>query len=105
MKTSKKFLSTSPKEDEVVTSIKFDFKKVLIKITLIGVVVGFVGVNLYIVGRKLYNANDAIQFAYNHPEMVEPLKMQYEEEFQSLQDSFAKRQGIATPSGEDSPKE
>ena len=105
MKTPKKFLNTTPKKDDEVASINFDFKKVLIKITTVGLILGFVGANLYVVGNKLYIAKDAIQFAYNHPEMVDPLKVQYEEEFQSLQDSFAKRQGIVTPSGEDSPKE
>lgn len=105
MKTPKKFLNTKPKKDEVVASINFDIKKVLVKVTLVGVVLGFVGVNLYVVGNQLYRSSEAIKFAYNHPEMVEPLKVQYEEEFQSLQDSFAKRQAAVTPSGEDSPKE
>lgn len=105
MKTPKKFLNTKPKKDDDVTSINFDVKKVLAKVTLAGIVIGFVGVNLYMVGSQLYKSSEAIKFAYNHPEMVEPLKVQYEEEFQSLQDSFAKRQAAVLPTGEDSPKE
>ncbi len=99
-----KFKNTSPKEDVGATSIKTSSKNVIAKVMIIGVVIGFVGFNLYTIGTRLYVANDAMQFAYNHPEMVNPLKDQYNEEFQSLQDSFAKRQAIVATEAA-SPKE
>lgn len=46
---------------------------------------------------KTIRAFDAITFAWSKPQLVRPLRDQYNQETQSLQDSFIKRQMMISP--------
>jgi uncharacterized ion transporter superfamily protein YfcC len=55
--------------------------------------------------NKVKSAWPAIVFAYNNPEIVDPVRDQYDLEYNALKDSIVKRQSMIQTGETESPKE
>ena len=82
------------KKEEIVSLDKGKFIKVFIIGTVLFSIIGFTGYQLYSVGSKFVKAKDALLFAYQYPELVDPVAEQYRNELSSLKDSIVKRQSM-----------
>lgn len=104
-----KFTQTAAKNTPTKThSFSINTGKVLKWVLIGGVlvsIVAFTAYQTYKIGMKLDRAEKAMRFAYDYPELVEPVADQYYSEYESLKDSMIKRQVLTNGELEETKKE
>lgn len=102
MEPQKKFFKKVEKAEKP-SSLKVTKQKAF-SVTLTGLVVTgvvlYMGFTMYSFTSKLSNSWNAISFAFEYPELVEPLQHQYQTETNALKDSLVKRQAFISPLAE-----
>lgn len=101
-----KFTQTTSKEQSKKSSFHINKGQIFKWILIVAVLVAIgtiAAVKTYEIGSQLSKAKNAIIFAYQNPELVDPVAEQYNAELESLKDSVIKRQVLqtATDSGKD----
>lgn len=97
-KTPEHFIQPTVKDTSKKTqSFSINTGKIAKWVLISGVLVaitGLVAYQTYSFGSKLVRASEAMKFAYQYPELVEPVAEQYNQEWNSLKDSMVKRQAM-----------
>lgn len=83
-------------DDGLSINYKRGVKVILTGLVITGVV-AYVGITGFKFANKVSEARDAMIFAYQYPELVEPLQHQYETEWSALKDSMMRRQSLVSP--------